>query len=77
MTLSELERAAYQAGDTDRADLLGRLMDAEEIEPERESLSDVVEGIRARITESNWRTGKKAELHELIKGILFELEEVK
>ena len=77
MTLDEQERAAYIAGDLGRADLLGQLMDAGDLEPEWVKLSDVVEGIRGRITEANWKTGKKAELRELIGGIISELEEVK
>lgn len=77
MTLDELERAAYIAGDLERADLFGRLMNAEEFEPEVENLSDVVEGIRGRITEANWKTGKKTELRELVEDILSELEEAK
>ena len=77
MTLDEQERAAYMDGDLERADLFGQLMDAEDFEPENEKLSDVVEGIRGRITEANWKTGKKAELRDLIEDILKELEEVK
>lgn len=77
MTLDELERAAYMSGDAERADLLGRVMDAEDFEPDRDRLADVVEGIRERITEANWRTGKKAELQELIAAIVEELKEVK
>ena len=77
MTLDEQERAAYMAGDLERADLLGQLMDAEDFELDRDNLSSVVEGIRGRITEANWRTGKKAELQELIGDIISELEEVK
>lgn len=84
MTLDELERAAYQAGDLERADLLARLIDAENFELERDSLSEerdrlfnVVEDIKARIMETNWRTEKKAELQQLVGDILEELEEVK
>ena len=77
MTLEELERAAYISGDTERADLLGQLMDAEEYEPNANALQDVVDSIRARIAEADWKMGKKAELRELIKDILKELEEVK
>ena len=77
MTLEELERAAYISGDTERADLLGQLMDAEGMEPKNIALQDVVDGIRGRIAEADWKTGKKAELRELIKDILKELEEVK
>ena len=73
--LSAAERKAYQHGDIERAELLGALMDSQEEESRADSLQSIVDGIRERITESNWRTGKKAELRELVEAIVNELAE--
>ena len=73
--LSAAEREAYQRGDIERAELLGALMDSQEEESRADSLQSIVDGIRDRITEANWRTGKKAELRELVEAIVNELAE--
>ena len=73
--LSAAEREAYQRGDVERAELLGALMDQEDESERADALQNVVDGIRERITEANWRTGKKAELRELIEAIVKELTE--
>ena len=74
--LSEQERAAFQRGDRERAELLGKLIDAETDAERIGELENVIDGIRERITEANWRTGKKAELRDLVEAIVAELAEV-
>ena len=73
--LSTAEREAYMEGDYERAELLGALMDQEDEASRADALQNVVEGIRERITEANWRTGKKSELRELVEAIVNELAE--
>lgn len=70
-----LERNAYQRGDMALATACAAAMDAESAADEAGRLRDVVEGIRERITEANWRTGKKAELRKLIEAVINELAE--
>ncbi len=69
------EREAWQRGDMAQAAAFAMALDAEEAQAETEQLRDIVEGIRERITEANWRTGKKAELRELVEAIIAELAE--
>jgi hypothetical protein len=40
LTIEELERAAYMAGDTDKAALLARIVDLESLTEENEILRD-------------------------------------
>lgn len=74
--LATLERTAFQRGDTVLAEVAGQALDLEGATDRADALQDVVEGIRARISEANYRTGKKQELRDLIDAILGELEEV-
>ena len=73
--LATEERNAWQAGDYQRAQALALAIDAAEDAPRVEELQDVLDAIRERITEANWRTGKKAELRELVEAIINELAE--
>ena len=73
---AERERAAWQAGDYERAELLGLAGELDAKITEAEALRDIVLGIDARITETPWRTGKKADLVALIEGIREELREL-
>ena len=73
--LATEERNAWQAGDYQRAEALALAMDAGEADELASQLQGVVDGIRERITEANWRTGKKTELRELIEAIVNELAE--
>ena len=73
--LAEQERAAWQAGNYELAEALAGAMQADEAETERYNLESALQGIRERITEANWRTGKKAELRELVEAIIGELAE--
>ena len=75
--IAEQERDAWQAGNYELAEALAMAMEADEAETELYNLQSVVDGIRERITEANWRTGKKAELRELVKSIINELAEGK
>lgn len=63
---AERERAAWQAGDYERAELLGL---ASELDAALDKVN-VLDAIYDRIVEANWRTGKKAELRDLIEQIL-------
>lgn len=74
--LATLERTAFQRGDTVLAEVAGYALDLSAADDRAEALSDVVEGIQARIAEANYRTGKKSELRALIDAIISELEEV-
>ena len=74
--LSEQERDAWQAGNYALAEALALAMEADEAETSRYNLESALEGIRGLITEANWRTGKKAELRELVESIVGELAEV-
>ena len=71
-----LERNAWQRGDYQQAEVFAELLDVEQTQSEVDRLQDIVEGIRERITEANWRTGKKAKLRELVESIINELAEV-
>lgn len=73
--LNEQERAAWLSGNYELAEALALAMEADQAETELYNLRSVVDGIRARITEANWRTGKKAELRELVEAIVNELAE--
>ena len=70
-----LERNAWQRGDYEAADLLALALDAGETQAEADRLQSIVAGIHERITEANWRTGKKAELRDLVESIVNELAE--
>ena len=72
-----LERNAWQRGDHEQAQAFELLMEQEETLTENERLQGIVDGIQERITEANWRTGKKAELCELVESIVNELAEGK
>ena len=72
-----LERNAWQRGDYEQAAAFAALLEQEETLTENEHLQGIVDGIQERITEANWRTGKKAELRELIESIVNELTEGK
>lgn len=73
--LSTIEREAYVTGDARLAAIAALALDAEAEQDRADGLDSVIYGIRERITESNWRTGKKAELRELIENIIAELNE--
>lgn len=75
LPLSTIEREAWQRGDSLLAAVAAQAADNEDAQTEVERLQDVVGGIRDRITEANWRTGKKAELRELVEAIIGELAE--
>jgi len=75
LDLATEERNAWQAGDYQRAQALALAIDAAEDAPRVEELQDVLDAIRERITEANWRTGKKAELRDLVEAIVNELAE--
>ena len=75
LDLATEERNAWQAGDYQRAQALAQAIDASEAFDRAEALKGVVEAVRERITEANWRTGKKAELRELVEAIINELAE--
>jgi hypothetical protein len=79
MTYGELdllteERNAWQRGDYPRAEALALAIAAEEDITRADNLQGITDAIRERITAANWRTGKKAELRELIEGILNDLD---
>ncbi len=69
------ERNAWQRGDVAQAAAFAAAADAQMAQSEAEQLRDIVDGIHKRITEANWRTGKKAELRELVEAIIAELAE--
>ena len=71
------ERNAWQRGDNQQAEVFAALMEQQETLTENDRLQGVVDGIQERITEANWRTGKKAELRELVESIINELAEGK
>jgi len=73
--LAEQERDAWQRGDYEAADLLALALDAGETQADADRLQSIVDGIQERITEANWRTGKKAELRDLVESIVNELAE--
>ena len=70
-----LERNAWQRGDYEQAQAFALLMEQEETLTENDRLQGIVAGIHERITEANWRTGKKAELRDLVESIVNELAE--
>jgi hypothetical protein len=67
--VDELERQAWIMGDTEKAGMLACISDGLEQEEQRDNLQAKIDNILELITEANWRTGKKAELIELIKAI--------
>jgi hypothetical protein len=67
--VDELERQAWISGDTEKAGMLARISDGMELEDQRDNLQEKIDNILTLITEANWRTGKKAELVELIQAI--------
>ena len=73
LTMRDLERNAWQRGDRQLAELAAIATDTEETEEELYQAQQVIEGIRERISGANYRTGKKAELLELIEEIIGEL----
>ncbi len=71
--LSSAEREAWSSGDYERAELLGALMDQEGAATRADEAQHLLDTIRERIAQANWRTGKKAELRELVETIISEL----
>lgn len=67
------ERNAWQRGDYAAAELLALAMDTERDALHAEELQSKLDNIRERITRASWRTGKKAELRELVEQIIAEL----
>ena len=70
----ELEREAYTRGDTLTAELAAAAMDGEAAQAKADELDYKLERIEALITGANWRTGKKAELRDLIEAIAQEVK---
>ena len=66
---AQLERDAWQRGDHSQADAYARALEASELETEKDEAVYKVERIQELITQANWRTGKKAELRELVEQI--------
>ena len=77
LDLDLIERRAYVAGNLELAKISALASEAEDLQTEVGDLRDALDYIRTRITEANWRTGKKAELRELIETILSELPKTK
>ena len=75
MDLATEWRNAYAAADDKLAAAFALALDLTDAQAEADRLKGVVDGIRALITEANWRTGKKAELRELVEAIVNELAE--
>ncbi len=75
--LATLERHAFANGDTLIAELAGLALGHEEETERSEQLQSIIDGIEQCICEANWRTGKKAELRELIEAIRNEIIEGK
>ena len=73
--LATLERHAFSNGDTLLADVAGQALDNEAECERADRLHEIVEGIRERIAEANYKTGKKQELRDLIDAIINELNE--
>jgi hypothetical protein len=71
--LEEQERNAWQAGNYPLAEALQLAIDAGNAEERASELQCVVDDIRDEITEANWRTGKKAELRDLVEKIVAKL----
>ena len=71
--LATEERNAWQRGDYAAAELLALAIDLEPDALRADELQSKLDNIRERITEANWRTGKKAELRELVEQIIAEL----
>jgi hypothetical protein len=67
--VDELERQAWVSGDTEKAGMLTRISDGLELEEQRDKAQEKLDDILELIVKANWRTGKKAELVELIQAI--------
>ncbi len=67
------ERNAWQRGDYAAAELLALAIDTEQDALRADDLQSKLDNIHERITCANWRTGKKAELRELVEQIIAEL----
>ena len=67
--LATEERNAWQRGDYVLAEAYALAMDAEDAEDLASERLAVIEKVDALIVETNWRTGKKAELRELVAAI--------
>jgi len=77
LTLEEMEREAYQRGDQRAVEILQIASDGcigeetvEELEDRVFVAEDKTERISDLITGASWRTGRKAELINLIEGII-------
>ena len=75
LPLSDIEREAWQRGDYMLAEVAATALAATDATAEADRLQGIVDGIQERMTEANWRTGKKAELRELLEAIYNELVE--
>jgi hypothetical protein len=71
--LEEQERNAWQAGNYPLAKALQLAIDAGNAEERASELQCIVYDIRDEITTANWRTGKNAELRELVEKIVARL----
>jgi hypothetical protein len=71
--LEERERDAWRAGNYPLAEALQLAIDAGEDTERASELQCVVDDIRDEITAANWRTGKKAELRDLVEKIVAKL----
>jgi hypothetical protein len=67
--VDELERQAWVSGDTEKAGILARISDGLDMEEQRDKMQEKLDDILELIVKANWRTGKKAELVELIQVI--------
>ena len=67
------ERNAWQRGDYAAAELLALVVDTEQDALRADELQSKMDNIREWITRASWRTGKKAELRELVERIIAEL----
>ena len=68
-----IERRAYCEGDYERAELAALASESEDAQSKLADLEYKFETIRDLIVEANWKTGKKAELRELVESIADEL----
>ena len=71
--LEEQERNAWQAGNYPLAEALQLAIDAGEDQELASELQCIVDDIRDEITAASWRTGKKAELRDLVEKIVAKL----
>ena len=67
--LSDIERQAWQRGDSLTANLAAQAIEGAEAIDRAEIAENALENIRDLFTESNWRTGEKAELRTLLDAI--------